>query len=149
MTRDITCDTIERAIAEIIPSGEMIALACNTPELDDNYEGWLVQCRCETILATTNDGTTPVLCDYALEIDYITSSEVAQARQVMSSSALKDSLSRELQITINNILGEGLSLFVVNIASATSEVSITETRRNIFASNFNITCQPCLVEEGD
>lgn len=145
MIQDLTNDVLERAVGSLLPQGYAIALACDTSVLPDDYEGYIVQSRPGAVSVVSNDGTTPLVATYDVDITFCTGTDTIIARQVNSSGALKCALI-DLEDAVLSYLPSGTSLNIINVATSSSEVTITESNKYVFTIVASVTCQPLYVE---
>lgn len=146
MIQDVTNDILERAVGSLIPQEHSIALACDVSILSDDYEGYIVQSRPGAVQVVSNDGSTPLVATYDVEITFCTSVDMIVARQVNSSGALKCAL-RDLGDAVKQYLPNDTTLNIINVATSSNEVTITESNKYVFSIVASVTCQPLYLEE--
>lgn len=146
MIQDLTNDVLERAVGSLLPQTHPIALACDTSILPDDYEGYIVQSRSSAVSVVSNDGSTPLVATYDVEITFCTGVDTIIARQVNSSGALKCALI-DLEEAVLSYLPSGTTLNIINVATSSNEVTITESNKYVFSIVASVTCQPLYVEE--
>lgn len=146
MILDKTIETLEQAVASVLPLSDNIALASQVPVLDDNYTGYVVEAKQVNVSAWSNDGKFPVIAQYNISIVYECDDDQNKARASNSAVALVSALANDA-VSFELKMHEASQLYciVYHVSCEDSNVEITDTRRYLFTATLNVTCQPLLV----
>lgn len=144
MIEDLTFEVLERAVGSLLPASKEIALACDFPFIDDNYEGYIVQAKHLSNDVLTNDGKVPVVGTYEVEITYATSDDIAVAREVNQGASMKSLLALNMKDAIISHLPSGAHCEVYHVSSSSNDVTITESNRYVYSTIVNLSITPIL-----
>jgi hypothetical protein len=146
---DLTAEILEQAVKNILGSYGDVFTPIDGAELPDNFDGYLVQVRHTANTVMTNDGKTPVVSVYALEVTRRVFAEQVQARRVDSGATLAVNLANVQNVIINilSTIDPSLTLNVINVSLSNEDIATTESETTIFTSSFDLTVQPLIVEE--
>lgn len=147
MILDKTIETLEQAVASVLPLSDNIALASDVPFIDDNYTGYVVEAKQVNVSVWSNNGKYPVVTQYNVSIVYECDDDQNTARASNSAVALVSALANDattLEAKMHEV--SQLDCAVYHVSCGDSNVEITDTRRYLFTATLNVTCQPLLVE---
>lgn len=149
MIYDLTTEVLEQAVKSILEAYGEVFTPIDGIEPPDHFDGYIVQVRHTANTVMTNDGCTPVVSQYTLEITRKVVIEAVEARRVDSGATLAVNFAN-VQNAVNDILttiDPNLTLNVINVSLSNEDIMTTESETTIFSSTFDLTVQPLIVEE--